>query len=102
MRMVARPHRRAAIIALDHGAGGHTPLLIPANQQRHLGGAEGTAGPIVRDLCIANGLMVRGIRDPIVMCPPLIITTEQIDELIGKIRLALDAAESKLRAIQNG
>ena len=65
-------------------------------------GAEGTAGPIVRDLCIANGLMVRGIRDSIVMCPPLIITTEQIDELIGKIRLALDAAEPKLRAIQNG
>ena len=46
--------------------------------------------------------MVRGIRDSIVMCPPLIITTEQIDELIGKIRLALDAAEPKLRAIQNG
>ncbi len=66
------------------------------------GGAEGTAGPIVRDLCVANGLMVRGIRDTIVMCPPLIITTEQIDELIGKIRLALDAAEPKLRAIQNG
>ena len=66
------------------------------------GGGEGTAGPIVRDLCIANGLMVRGIRDSIVMCPPLIITTEQIDELIGKIRLALDAAEPKLRAIQNG
>ena len=32
----------------------------------------------------------------------LIITTEQIDELIGKIRLALDAVEPKLRAIQNG
>ena len=66
------------------------------------GGAEGTAGPIVRDLCIANGLMVRGIRDSIVMCPPLIITTEQIDEMIGKIRLALDAAEPKLRAIGHG
>ena len=66
------------------------------------GGAEGTAGPMMRDLCIANGLMVRGIRDSIVMCPPLIITTEQIDELIGKIRLALDAAEPKLRAIQHG
>ena len=63
------------------------------------GGSEGTAGPIVRDLCIANGLMVRGIRDSIVMCPPLIITTDQIDELVGKIRMSLDAAQPRLRAL---
>ena len=63
------------------------------------GGSEGTAGPIVRDLCIANGLMVRGIRDSIVMCPPLIITIEQIDELVGKIRKSLDEAEPRLRAL---
>ncbi len=63
------------------------------------GGSEGTAGPMVRDLCIANGLMVRGIRDSIVMCPPLIITIEQIDELVGKIRKALDEAEPRLRAL---
>ena len=63
------------------------------------GGAEGTAGPMVRDLCIENGLMVRGIRDTIVMCPPLIITTEQIDEMVGIIRLALDLAQPQLTAI---
>ena len=63
------------------------------------GGAEGTAGPMVRDACIRNGLMVRGIRDSIVMCPPLIITFEQIDEMIGIIRKSLDEAEPKLRAI---
>ena len=63
------------------------------------GGKEGTAGPMVRDLCIANGLMVRGIRDSIVMCPPLIITIEQIDELVGKIRKSLDEAEPRLRAL---
>ena len=60
------------------------------------GGAEGTAGPMVRDLCIENGLMVRGIRDTIVMCPPLIITTEQIDAMISIIRQALDLAAPKL------
>jgi putrescine aminotransferase len=63
------------------------------------GGKEGTAGPMVRDLCIANGLMVRGIRDSIVMCPPLIITLDQIDELVGKIRKSLDEAEPRLRAL---
>lgn len=62
------------------------------------GGAEGTAGPLVRDLCIENGLMVRGIRDTIVMCPPLIITHEQIDEIVRIIRLALDKALPVLTA----
>ena len=63
------------------------------------GGKEGTAGPMVRDLCIAGGLMVRGIRDSIVMCPPLIITTAQIDDMVRIIRGALDAAEPRLRAL---
>jgi putrescine aminotransferase len=63
------------------------------------GGAEGTAGPMVRDLCIENGLMVRGIRDTIVMCPPLIISHAQIDEMIGIIRKALDLALPRLMAI---
>ncbi len=62
------------------------------------GGAEGTAGPAVRDRCIANGLMVRGIRDTIVMCPPLVISTEQIDDMIAIIRKSLDEAEPGLRA----
>ena len=62
------------------------------------GGKEGTAGPMVRDLCIAKGLMVRGIRDSIVLCPPLIITHEQIDTMIATIRAALDEAEPALRA----
>jgi putrescine---pyruvate transaminase len=62
------------------------------------GGKEGSAGPMVRDFCIANGLMVRAIRDSIVMCPPLIISTGQIDDMIGIIRKALDLAEPKLRA----
>ena len=54
---------------------------------------------MVRDLCIANGLMVRGIRDTIVMCPPLIISHDQIDTMITIIRAALDTATPALRAI---
>ena len=54
---------------------------------------------MVRDICIRNGLMVRGIRDSIVMCPPLIITTQQIDDLVGIIRQSLDEAEPLLRAL---
>ncbi|MBX9644485.1 MAG: aspartate aminotransferase family protein, partial [Novosphingobium sp.] len=62
-------------------------------------GAEGNAGPVVRDRCIANGLMVRGIRDTIVMCPPLVISTAEIDEMVGIIRKALDEALPVLQAM---
>jgi putrescine aminotransferase len=70
----------------------------PGTNQRW-GGKEGTAGPMVRDLCIANGLMVRGIRDSIVMCPPLIISHQQIDDMIAIIAKSLDEAWPKLKAL---
>lgn len=62
-------------------------------------GKEGVAGPIVRDLCIKNGLMVRGIRDSIVMCPPLVITEQQINDMIDIIERSLIEAEPQLRAL---
>ncbi len=46
------------------------------------GDKEGTAGTVLRDRCIANGLMVRAVRDSIVVCPPLIITEAEIDRLV--------------------
>lgn len=60
---------------------------------------EGHAGPIVRDICIKNGLMVRGIRDSLVMCPPLIITESEIDRLVDTIAKSLTEAEGALQAL---
>jgi len=62
-------------------------------------GAEGHAGPVVRDICIKNGLMVRGIRDTIVMCPPLIITEGEIDRIVEILEASLTEAEPVLRAL---
>ena len=62
-------------------------------------GAGGQAGPIVRDACIARGLMVRAIRDTIVMSPPLVITHAEIDRLVDTIRAALDESADKLAAL---
>jgi putrescine aminotransferase len=63
------------------------------------GGKEGTAGPIVRDLCIRNGLMVRAIRDTIVMCPPLVVSHAEIDEMVSILRRSLDEAVQPLREL---
>jgi putrescine aminotransferase len=54
---------------------------------------------MVRDACIERGLMVRGIRDTIVMCPPLIISHAEIDKIVSIIGEALSASEPALRAI---
>ena len=53
---------------------GGVEIVSEKGSNRRFAGKEGTAGPMVRDFCIANGLMVRAIRDTIVMCPPLVIT----------------------------
>jgi putrescine---pyruvate transaminase len=63
------------------------------------GGQEGKAGPIVRDICIKNGLMVRAVRDTLVLCPPLIITHQEIDRVLAIVRQSLDEAEAPLQAI---
>jgi putrescine aminotransferase len=51
---------------------------------------------MVRDHCIARGLMVRAVRDAIVMSPPLVITHAELDRLVDTIRAALDAAQPDL------
>jgi putrescine---pyruvate transaminase len=77
---------------------GAVEIVAEKGTNQRWGGAEGNAGPVVRDRCIAGGLMVRGIRDTIVMCPPLIITHAEIDELVGIIAKALDEALPLLQA----
>jgi putrescine aminotransferase len=43
--------------------------------------------------------MVRGIRDSIVMSPPLVISLAEIDRLVETIGKALTEAEPALRAL---
>jgi 4-aminobutyrate--pyruvate transaminase len=53
---------------------------------------QGTAGVgnAIQSAAAERGLIVRAIRDAIAVCPPLIITHDQIDELFDKFALALD------------
>ncbi len=76
---------------------GAVEIVSEKGTNQRFSGAPGKAGPIVRDLCIENGLMVRAVRDTVVMSPPLIISRDQIDQLVGIIRKALDAAAPVLR-----
>ncbi|MFO0429715.1 MAG: aminotransferase [Hyphomonadaceae bacterium] len=83
----------------SQGLLGAVEIVSEHGTNHRFGGKEGKAGPIVRDACIANGLMVRGIRDSLVMCPPLIVSTSEIDFMIDTIEKSLNQCLPALRAI---
>jgi putrescine aminotransferase len=39
---------------------------------------------------VAGGLVMRAVADRLIIAPPLVITRDEIDELIEKARMALD------------
>ncbi|WP_263261413.1 aspartate aminotransferase family protein [Pseudomonas sp. RIT-PI-S] len=58
-----------------------------ATRERHQGRG---AGMICRQFCFDNGLIMRAVGDTMIIAPPLVISAEEIDELVTKARLCLD------------
>jgi putrescine aminotransferase len=54
-------------------------------------------GLTCREHCIENGLVMRAVRDVMILAPPLVITEAEIDEIGVRARLALDLTASELR-----
>ena len=50
----------------------------------------GSIGTYCFERCHAHGLIPRNVGDGIALCPPLVITEAQIDEMFDKLSLALD------------
>lgn len=57
----------------------------------------GRVGTMCRDNSFANGLIMRACWDTMVLAPPMVITTDEIDELVRRARLALDATLQAVR-----
>ena len=49
----------------------------------------GSLGAKLAELCHEEGLIIRAIGDIIAFCPPLIITSREIDELFDRFGRAL-------------
>ena len=56
----------------------------------------GATAEIVRDHAIASGLMVRAVRDGMILSPPLTFETKDIDEVVQKLTSALDITAENL------
>ena len=59
-------------------------------------GAVG-AGMICRGYMFDHGVIMRAVGDRMIIAPPLVMTRDQIDEMVGKIRAALDDTLAELR-----
>ena len=59
---------------------------------------EGTVGFICRERCFANNLVMRSVRDRMIISPPLTITCDEIDILIERARKSLDECLEKIIA----
>jgi len=57
----------------------------------------GTAGNICRDFAIENGMVMRTVRDGLIISPPLILSKAHVDELAEKVGRVLDQAHTKMR-----
>lgn len=54
-------------------------------------------GMICRQFCFDNGLIMRAVGDTMIIAPPLVISTAEIDELVSKARKCLDLTLSALQ-----
>lgn len=80
--------------------------LMAAVEMRIESGLEGeqllaqdyAIGELVDSYCHQFGLLVRPLINVCIMSPPLIITREQIDDMVSALRKALELAQNDLRA----
>ena len=57
----------------------------------------GKVGAQVFSRAHENGLIIRAIGDTIAFCPPLIITEDQVREMVGRFKVTLDETAALLR-----
>jgi len=108
VRDVAAPALAAAWHSLgDHPMVGETKIcglmgslaLTPDKTTRaKFAASEGTVGLICREACFANNLVMRHVGDRMVISPPLVITEDEIAQLIMRARKALDDAYARVQA----
>ena len=59
---------------------------------------SGAIGPICRDHCVANNLVMRHVGDKMIISPPLVISRSEIDQLLERAHKALDLTMADAKA----
>jgi len=64
--------------------------LVPNKPERSFFQEIGRVGTQCRNYCFSSGLISRAIRDTMVLSPPLTVTEGEIEEIVSKLKDALD------------
>lgn len=70
--------------------------LVKNKQTRERFAPDGRAGTVCRTHCFETGVVMRAVGDTMFLCPPLVITEAEIDELIALVRTSLDKTAAEL------
>ncbi|HVZ69272.1 MAG TPA: aminotransferase [Rhizomicrobium sp.] len=65
--------------------------LVPEKPKRSFFPRDRDVGTHCRNYCFQSGLVMRAIRDTMVLSPPFIITEKEVDEIVEKAKAAIDA-----------
>lgn len=66
--------------------------LVRSKQPLQFFEDKDAAGTVVRDMSINNGLVMRAVGSTMIAAPPLVISRDEIDEMINKVGLTLDVS----------
>jgi putrescine aminotransferase len=70
--------------------------LTPDKARRAAFPDPGQVGTIARDFSFREGLVMRAVRDGLIIAPPFVITHSQIDEMITIVRRVLDLTHAEI------
>jgi len=70
-------------------------FVCPTKETKENFDPYGRTGMLVAEACQKNGLIVRAIGDVIAICPPLVITEQQIDELFDILEASIEEVFKK-------
>ena len=73
--------------------------LVEDKPERRSFPRERNVGTVCRDHCFANGLVMRAIRDTMVLAPALIITEAEVEILLRKAKICIDLTAKDLGII---
>ncbi len=87
------------LVAMAETSGFVAGLILVKDKKTSALFDEGAGvGMICRTHCFDNGVIMRAVGDRMIIAPPLVMTTEQIDEMVSLIRHALDLTHKDLKA----
>ena len=90
MQSRLRHYENHPLVGEVRGKGLIAAIELVANKAQRISFSDGMGGAIAKQYCQDNGLLIRAVSgNCIAFCPPLIISREQIDEMISMFDIAL-------------